>query len=330
MAGGTLLTLIVLAGCGGSGEKVAPQTATQTVAAQAAATLAPAAGNPLSGTEWRLVAIQSMDDSVGNTYPDDATKYTMRFNSDGTVNMALNCNRAAGNWTIKPGSDVVSGNFEFGPLAGTRALCPPPSLDERILAQAANVRGYLLKNGRLHLSLMADGGILIWEPHPDVPFQAAPDKDLEAAILKAHPNYVKAAVDAAGSVGRARYVTGRVDLNADGKDEVFVYLLGSFFCGTGGCNMLLFTDNKGEYILINKFLLTRLPLYISVEKTRGWRNIAWKQSGGGAPMSYVAQVFNGKKYVQGNRLPGDKEPSGLKYMVGELNFQKGVELAPNK
>jgi len=32
------------------------------------------------------------------------------------------------------------------------------------MAQAPYVRAYLLRNGRLHLSLMADGGILVWEP----------------------------------------------------------------------------------------------------------------------------------------------------------------------
>ena len=45
-----------------------------------------------------------------------------------------------------------------------RALCPPPSMDESIVAQSAFVRSCLLKGGRLYLSLMADGGIYAWEP----------------------------------------------------------------------------------------------------------------------------------------------------------------------
>ena len=35
----------------------------------------------------------------------------------------------------------------------------PPRLDERIMRDLAHVRSCLFKDGRLHLSLMADGGI---------------------------------------------------------------------------------------------------------------------------------------------------------------------------
>ena len=120
--------------------------------------------NPLTGTDWRLVEFQSMDDTIGTERPDDPSLYTMQLNSDGTVSMRLNCNRAKGSWSAKPSGDGSSGHFEFGPLAMTRALCPPPSMDESIAAQTSFIRSYLLKNGRLYLSLMADGGIYTWEP----------------------------------------------------------------------------------------------------------------------------------------------------------------------
>ena len=120
--------------------------------------------NPLTETAWRLVEIQSMDDAIGTVRPDDPSLYTMRLSGDSTVTMHLNCNQASGTWSIKPGAGSESGSFEFGPLAVTRALCPPPSLDERIARDAEYVRSYMLKDGRLSLSLMADGGIYIWEP----------------------------------------------------------------------------------------------------------------------------------------------------------------------
>ncbi len=123
-----------------------------------------AAVNPLAGTEWRLVSFQSMDDAIGTKKPADPDQYTMRLNADGTVQMRLNCNRAMGSWSADPGPEGTSGHFEFGPLAMTRALCPPPSLDEQIAAHAQYVRSYLLRDGRLYLSLMADGGIYAWEP----------------------------------------------------------------------------------------------------------------------------------------------------------------------
>ena len=91
--------------------------------------------------------------------------YTMRLNADGSVALRLNCNSATGTWSAEAaGSDPSSGRFEFGPLAATMALCPPPSLDEQVTKQAPYFRSYLLNEGRLYLSLMADGGIFVWEP----------------------------------------------------------------------------------------------------------------------------------------------------------------------
>jgi heat shock protein HslJ len=111
------------------------------------------------------VEIQSMDDAVGTTRVADPSRYTMRLNADGSVALRLNCNSATGTWSAEAaGSDASSGRFEFGPLAATMALCPPPSLDEQVTKQAPYFRSYLLKEGRLYLSLMADGGIFVWEP----------------------------------------------------------------------------------------------------------------------------------------------------------------------
>ena len=124
-------------------------------------------GNRLAGTDWQLVEFQSMDDSIGTIRPDDPAQFTMRLNDDGTVNMRLDCNRGTGTWSSEPGASGDSGRFTFGPLAATRALCPPPNLDERIARDAEYVRSYLLKDGRLYLSLMADAGIYAWEPAPE-------------------------------------------------------------------------------------------------------------------------------------------------------------------
>jgi len=136
------------------------------VAGTASAAVPPA---PLAGTHWRLVEFQSMDDAQGTTRPSEGSVYTMWLHGDGSVAMQLNCNRATGTWSATPGSDAASGRFEFGPLAATRALCPPPSMDESIVAQSSYVRSYLLKDDRLYLSLMADGGIYVWAREAGAP-----------------------------------------------------------------------------------------------------------------------------------------------------------------
>ena len=111
----------------------------------------------LSGTSWQLVRIQSMDDKVAT--PTDRSKYTMTFGADGRVNMRVDCNRGSGTWKSTEASQLV-----FGPMAMTRAMCPPGSLHDRIVKDLPYVRSYVIKEGHLFVSLMADGGIYEFEP----------------------------------------------------------------------------------------------------------------------------------------------------------------------
>jgi hypothetical protein len=162
-----------------------------------------------------------------------------------------------------------------------------------------------------------------------VPFETAPDKDIEAAILDVSPDYTREIVEIGGG-NNARYIYSRVDLNGDGKEEVFVYLLGSIFCGTGGCNLLLFTDGENGYSLVNNFPISRTPVIVSPERTEGWNNIVRLESGGGAPASYVRHTFNGEHYVEQQRMPADTAPEGKKYLAGDFTFQDGIPLEPHK
>jgi heat shock protein HslJ len=290
--------------------------------------VAAAGDNPLAGTEWRLVEFQSMSDAIGTLRPEDPSLYTMRLNADGTVNMRLNCNRASGTWTVEPGADPSNGRFLFGPLAVTRALCPPPSMDGQIAAQAEYVRGYMLGEGRLHLSLMADGGIYTWEPMEGVPYETEADPEIEEALREASPAYSRDVVDAGGAKGR--YLYSRMDLNGDGREEVFAYTLGSIFCGTGGCNLLLFTPTDEGLALVNDFPITRTPVVVSAEKTEGWSDLFRLESGGGAPASYVHHVFDGRAYVEKERRPAEPTPEGTEVLVGEYTFEDGIPLEPRE
>ena len=60
------------------------------------------------------------------------------------------------------------------------------------------------------------------------------DPAVEAAILETAPDYNREVIEAGGGQ-KARYLYTRANLNDDGQDEVLVYMLGSIFCGTGGC-----------------------------------------------------------------------------------------------
>jgi para-nitrobenzyl esterase len=111
----------------------------------------------LGGTSWQLVKFQGSDDTT--LTPDDKAKYTITFNRDGSLTTRIDCNRGRGTWKSSGPNQV-----ELGPMALTRAMCPPGSLHDQIVKHWGFVRSYVIKDGHLYLSLMADGGIYEFEP----------------------------------------------------------------------------------------------------------------------------------------------------------------------
>ena len=139
--------------------------------------LVSASGTELSGTSWQLLSIQSMDDTQGTTRVADTSRFTIEFGRDGRAALRLDCNHGNGEYKIAPATDGSSGSLSFGPLTTTRAMCPPPHLDQRVARDLAFVRSYLHKDGKLYFSLMADGGIYEWAP-----LQAAAVADTERVV----------------------------------------------------------------------------------------------------------------------------------------------------
>ena len=111
----------------------------------------------LAGTSWQLVRFQGGDGRV--VTPDDGSKYTLAFAADGSVTTQIDCNRGRGTW-----KSSGPGQLALGPLALTRAACPPQSMHDLIVKHWENIRSYVIRNGNLFLSLMADGGIYEYRP----------------------------------------------------------------------------------------------------------------------------------------------------------------------
>ena len=105
----------------------------------------------LAGTSWQLVKFVGVDGK--RVAPDDGSKYTIAFDADGGVSARLDCNRGRGTW-----KSAGANQLQFGPMALTRAMCPPGSMDTQIARNWENVRSYVTRDGHLFLSLMADGG----------------------------------------------------------------------------------------------------------------------------------------------------------------------------
>lgn len=87
------------------------------------------------------------------------------------------------------------------------------------------------------------------------------------------------------------------NINEDTKKEIFVGLTGSYFCGSGGCTVLLLNP-EGE--LITKFTVTEYPLLIAETYTKGWNDLILHSQGKDHLMK-----FNGKTYPSNPSIQPD-------------------------
>jgi hypothetical protein len=176
---------------------------------------------------------------------------------------------------------------------------------------------------------------VVTEPNDPAPPAATtqttlPDAELEAAIRATAPDYNQQMVGTDGDSGKARYTSAKADLNGDGKDEVFVYLMGPFFCGTGGCNLLVFSMGSDGYNLLAN-IPTSESLVIQAEtQNEGYSDIWRMQSGGGMPAEYVRHQYKGGKYIEVSRTPADTKPTGTVVMEEASDFANGMILEPRK
>jgi para-nitrobenzyl esterase len=113
----------------------------------------------LQGSSWRLVQLDFSDGTQRAAI--ERSRYTIGFGTGGVLNVRFDCNRGRGSWT-----SAGPGQLQFGELALTRALCPTGSLYDDLVRQWPQVRSYQIRDGRLFLILMADGGSIEFEPSP--------------------------------------------------------------------------------------------------------------------------------------------------------------------
>lgn len=67
-----------------------------------------------------------------------------------------------------------------------------------------------------------------------------------------------------------------VDLNNDGQQEIFINFITPYFCGSGGCTLLLL-DN--DWKTITRFTVTSTPIMIEPNKEQKWAVLLVKDNG---------------------------------------------------
>lgn len=95
-----------------------------------------------------------------------------------------------------------------------------------------------------------------------------------------------------GDTEQPAFEYGLTDLDGDGRADAVVLLLGSNWCGSGGCNMLVFRGTTPGFKLVSESTVTNDPIRVSPEKVKGWRTLIVMSNGKGD----VVMRFNGKRY----------------------------------
>jgi hypothetical protein len=100
-----------------------------------------------------------------------------------------------------------------------------------------------------------------------------------------------------------RVVTAWADLNGDHRPEAFVYLISGAYCGTGGCNLMIFTPAGRSWRQVAEMTVTNPPIRLLTTASHGWRDVAVTAAGGGARAHEVLMAFNGRAYPDNPTVP---------------------------
>ena len=93
-----------------------------------------------------------------------------------------------------------------------------------------------------------------------------------------------------------RYALAWSDLDDDGADEAIVHLVGSYFCGTGGCPTLVLTPAGPMWRKVADISVSWTPVTVMDSTTNGWKDITVAVGGGGGPAGNALLKFDGETY----------------------------------
>lgn len=95
---------------------------------------------------------------------------------------------------------------------------------------------------------------------------------------------------------RVSYYYNKIDLNGDGNDEIFVFLVGPAVSGSGGGSAIILQSDGDKYKVISNFTLVNTPVIVSEDKSSDWNNLIMYVRGGGVESFYSEMKHDGKKY----------------------------------
>ena len=92
------------------------------------------------------------------------------------------------------------------------------------------------------------------------------------------------------------YRSGEADLDGDGAAEIFFYVGGRAYCGSGGCNLYVLRETDEGFETVARTTITRLPVGVLDSQHNGMRDIVVSAGGGGMAPGYRVLRFDGQEY----------------------------------
>lgn len=126
---------------------------------------------------------------------------------------------------------------------------------------------------------------------------------------------------------RAEVLLELVDLNGDGSNEALVYIYGSSWCGSGGCNLFVLRAAGESYEEMAMMTVAKPPIGVLETSTDGWRDLFVSVGGGGVEPGARRMRYNGETYPRNPTTKGEViDAAGATVLIGLDD--KGTMLEP--
>lgn len=116
----------------------------------------------LAESSWELAEISAGDGEEAKSETVEEGLYTLLFRADGTAAMRFDCNRGFGRWQAGERDGASKGSISFSEIGVTKALCPPESISDRVIADFSAFDGVLVEEDRLVLTIDREGVSYVW------------------------------------------------------------------------------------------------------------------------------------------------------------------------
>jgi heat shock protein HslJ len=107
---------------------------------------------------WQWVSFSNPELSFEVDLP---ANYTLTFGEDGIVEIVADCNTAIANYRVV---STDAGSLSMNVAPRTTDTCSPAARGDQFLTLLATAAEYAYVDGQLHITLMADGGTMVFVP----------------------------------------------------------------------------------------------------------------------------------------------------------------------